>query len=150
VLEEWGAQIAFWKVAIKPGKPLLVATRGAQLIIGLPGNPVSCFVTAYLFALPAVRAAMGAPNPLPLTQTMLAGEDLPAVGKRREFLRAVSLGNEVCLAGSQDSSALRALAAADCLIDRPAGSCRACSGRSADSVSPPYWLICQGLRSGCT
>lgn len=121
-LEEWGAQIAFWKVAIKPGKPLLVATRGAQLIIGLPGNPVSCFVTAFLFALPAVRAAMGAYSPLPPTQAMLAGEALPAVGKRREFLRAASQGNEVRLAGSQDSSALRALASADCLIDRPAGS----------------------------
>ena len=119
-LADWGAETAFWKVAIKPGKPLLVATRGTQVILGLPGNPVSSFVTAFLFALPLVRAAMGASDPLPRAVTMVAGEDLPAVGPRREFLRAVSDGGAVRLAGSQDSSALSALAAADCLIDRPA------------------------------
>ena len=119
-LTEWGGETAFWKVAIKPGKPLLVATRGAQVILGLPGNPVSSFVTAYLFALPLVRAAMGAGDPLPRAVTMVAGEDLPAIGPRREFLRAASDGGEVRLAGSQDSSALSALAVADCLIDRPA------------------------------
>ncbi|MFM7402700.1 MAG: molybdopterin molybdotransferase MoeA [Erythrobacter sp.] len=121
-LAEWGVGIAFWKIAIKPGKPLLIATRGAQVILGLPGNPVSSFVTAFLFALPLVRAAMGDPDPLPRAVTMRAGEDLPAIGPRREFLRAVSDGGAVRLAGSQDSSALSALAAADCLIDRPAHS----------------------------
>ncbi len=55
-LADWGAETAFWRVAIKPGKPLLVATRGSQVILGLPGNPVSSFVTAFLFALPLVRA----------------------------------------------------------------------------------------------
>lgn len=121
-LAEWGADIAFWKIAIKPGKPLLVATRGDQVILGLPGNPVSSFVTALLFALPLVRASMGDRAPLPRPVTMLAGEELPAVGPRREFLRAMSDGASVRLAGSQDSSALSALAAADCLIDRPAGA----------------------------
>ncbi len=119
-LAEWGAETAFWRVAIKPGKPLLVATRGTQVILGLPGNPVSSFVTAFLFALPLVRAAMGDPAPLPRAVTMQAGEPLPAIGPRREFLRAVGDGAGVRLAGSQDSSALSALAAADCLIDRPA------------------------------
>ena len=121
-LADWGAETAFWRVAIKPGKPLLVATRGTQVILGLPGNPVSSFVTAFLFALPLVRGAMGDPNPLPRAVTMLAGEDLPAIGPRREFLRAVSDGDDIRLAGSQDSSALSALAQADCLVDRPARS----------------------------
>lgn len=123
-LAAWGAETAFWKVAIKPGKPLLVAARqtglGAQVILGLPGNPVSSFVTAFLFALPLVRAALGAANPLPVSETRLAGEPLPAVGKRREFLRGVHENGRVRLAGSQDSSALCALALANCLIDRPA------------------------------
>ncbi len=119
-LAAWGAETAFWKVAIKPGKPLLVATRGPQVILGLPGNPVSSFVTAFLFALPLVRAAQGDADPLPRSLTMPAGEALPAIGPRREFLRAVTDGGAVRLAGSQDSSALSALAAADCLIDRPA------------------------------
>ena len=121
-LADWGAGIAFWKIAIKPGKPLLVATRGDQVILGLPGNPVSSFVTAFLFALPLVRAAMGAADPLPRAITLMAGEDLPPVGPRREFLRAVIAGDSVRLAGSQDSSALSALAAADALVDRPAGA----------------------------
>ena len=119
-LAAWGAETAFWKVAIKPGKPLLVSTRGAQVILGLPGNPVSSFVTAFLFALPMVRAAMLDPDPLPRAVTMRAGETLPPIGPRREFLRAISDGAAVRLAGSQDSSALSALAVADCLIDRPA------------------------------
>ncbi|MDJ0977793.1 MAG: molybdopterin molybdotransferase MoeA [Erythrobacter sp.] len=125
-LREWGAKIDFWKVAIKPGKPLMVATKrhdwGDQVILGLPGNPVSSFVTAFLFALPLVRAAMGAADPLPKPSTRIAAEDLPATGSRREFLRGVSDGETVHLAGSQDSSALMALARANCLIDRPAGA----------------------------
>jgi molybdopterin molybdotransferase len=121
-LADWGADIAFWKVAIKPGKPLLVATRGRQVILGLPGNPVSSFVTAFLFALPLVRAGQGDPAPLPRAAELRAGEALPAIGPRREFLRAVSDGATVRLAGSQDSSALSALAMANCLIDRAAGA----------------------------
>lgn len=125
-LRAWGANIDFWKVAIKPGKPLLVATRardwGNQVILGLPGNPVSSFVTCYLFALPLIRAAMGDPDPLPKTTSAILSEPLPATGKRREFLRGVSDGASVRLAASQDSSALLALAQANCLIDRPANS----------------------------
>ncbi len=130
-LAAWGAETAFWRVAIKPGKPLLVATRGAQVILGLPGNPVSSFVTAFLFALPLVRAAMGDPEPLPRSITMIAGENLPPTERRREFLRGVIEGDHVRLAGSQDSSALSALAAADALIDRPAGSAAV---RAGDAV----------------
>jgi len=126
-LADRGAAIAFWKVAIKPGKPLLVATRARgdappQVVIGLPGNPVSSFVTAFLFVLPLVRAAMGATASLPRPVAMRAGEDLPAAGARRTFLRAVHDGRVVREAGSQDSSALTALAAANCLIDRSAGA----------------------------
>ncbi|MEL6541732.1 MAG: molybdopterin molybdotransferase MoeA, partial [Pseudomonadota bacterium] len=125
-LRDWGAELDFWKVAIKPGKPLMVATKehdwGRQVILGLPGNPVSSFVTAFLFALPLVRAAMGDPDPLPKPRMCTLTQDLPANGMRREFLRAIVEGDEVHLAGSQDSSALVALAAANGLIDRPAGA----------------------------
>jgi len=135
-LTDWGAQIAFWKIAIKPGKPLLVATRGSQVVLGLPGNPVSSFVTALLFALPLIRASQRDPDPLPKPETLRAGEDLPAVGARREFLRAVRDCDTVRLAGSQDSSALSALAEADCLIDRPAHS----PALYAGDVVPVYKL----------
>ena len=121
-LEAWGAKLDFWKVAMKPGKPIMVATRGKQLIFGLPGNPVSSFVTCFLFVLPLVRAAMGARQPLPARATLTAGCTLPSIGSRREFLRAYWDGDSVQLADSQDSSALAALAQANCLIDRPAHS----------------------------
>lgn len=129
-LAQWGAETTFWRVAIKPGKPLLVATRGEAVILGLPGNPVSSFVTAFLFALPLVRAATGDPDPLPRAISMIAAEDLPPTEKRREFLRARVEGDSVRLAGSQDSSALSALAAADALIDRPAGSAAVRAGEA--------------------
>jgi molybdopterin molybdotransferase len=125
-LQDWGAELSFWKVAMKPGKPLMVATRngphGPQVILGLPGNPVSSFVTSFLFALPLLRRALGMANLLPAPHQMIAGEALPEVGSRQEFLRGVHDGTTVSRASSQDSSALAALAQANCLIDRPAGS----------------------------
>ncbi|EAQ30262.1 molybdopterin biosynthesis protein [Erythrobacter sp. NAP1] len=127
-LREWGADIAFWKVAIRPGKPLMVAKRGAQVVLGLPGNPVSSFVTAFLFALPLVRAAMGMRALIPGMQTAMAAEAMPATGGRREFVRGVFDGQRVRRAASQDSSAIRSLAAANCLIERPAGSSEVAPG----------------------
>ena len=125
-LEAWGADLDFWRVAMKPGKPIMVATRegtnGPQVIFGLPGNPVSAFVTAFLFALPLIKASMADKTPCPAAISAVAGSDLPAIGVRREFTRAFWNGSIVTPAGSQDSSALAALAASNCLIDRPANS----------------------------
>ena len=121
-LEKWGAKLDFWKVAMKPGKPVMVGKRGEQMIFGLPGNPVSSYVTAFLLVLPALRAAMRAAAPLPRMAQLPAGEDLPAIGSRREFLRAIWDGSSVKRGSSQDSSALRALAGANCLVHRPANA----------------------------
>jgi molybdopterin molybdotransferase len=128
-LAEWGASLDFWKVAIRPGKPLMVATRGRQLAIGLPGNPVSSMVTAYLFLLPLVRALLGADRPLPRALPFTLAGNLPAVGDRREFVRAM-LDDNGCLvsARTQDSGALGSLALSDVLIDRPAGAGPAAPG----------------------
>jgi molybdopterin molybdotransferase len=123
-LEAWGAEIDFWRVAIKPGKPLLVATRfhgeRRQLVIGLPGNPVSSLVTAYLFVLPVLRALLGAAEPLPRSITAKLSAPLKAGGARREFLRGVWNGETVQALSLQDSGALSSLAASNVLIDRPA------------------------------
>ncbi|MEM1053203.1 MAG: molybdopterin molybdotransferase MoeA [Pseudomonadota bacterium] len=138
-LQQWGAEIAFWKVAIKPGKPLMVACREVagkrQLVLGLPGNPVSSFVTAYLFALPAIRASLGLPSPLPAAQTMIAGENFPAGGPRREFVRGVSDGTRVISAMSQDSSALASLARANCLIHRAPNATETTAGEEISVYS---------------
>ena len=119
-LEAWGAKIDFWRVAIKPGKPLLIARRGHQLIVGLPGNPVSSFVTAFHFLLPLLAALQGAASPLPRRIAARLAEPLGPGGGRREFLRAEWDGREVRALVLQDSGALSSLAAANALIDRPA------------------------------
>ncbi|MCK0128306.1 molybdopterin molybdotransferase MoeA [Erythrobacter sp. F6033] len=139
-LINWGAEIEFWKVAIKPGKPLMIATRQSeqrkQVILGLPGNPVSSFVTCYLFALPLIRAMMGFQTPFPGLTQIPTKQDLPPGGHRREFLRAVSDGQSVWLTDSQDSSALQSLAKANCLIDRPSG----CAASQAGAEVGVFWL----------
>jgi molybdopterin molybdotransferase len=135
-LEHWGATIDFWRVAMRPGKPLLVARRGKQWILGLPGNPVSSYVTAFLFLLPLLRALGGASHPLPRAVTMRLGADLPASGNRTEFVRARLVGDSLFPLVEQDSSALVALARADALIERPADAPAA----SAGNLVRAYWL----------
>lgn len=146
-LRDWGADIAFWQVAIKPGKPLMVAIRKinnrSQVILGLPGNPVSSFVTCFLIALPLIRAAMGDPSPVAKAEPMPSGADLPATGSRREFLRGAIERGQILPAGSQDSSALMALAGSNGLIDRPAHS------PSVSAGSPvPVFRLGNGAISG--
>ena len=121
-LEAWGAQIAFWKVAIKPGKPLLIARRGRQIVVGLPGNPASSLVTAHFFVLPLLRALLGARQSLPFTVTAKLTSPIPAGGSRREFLRARWNGAEVDAARQQDSGALASLAGSNALVDVAAGA----------------------------
>lgn len=121
-LEEVGATLSFWRVAIRPGKPLMVASRGDQIVLGLPGNPASSYVTAVLFLLPLLRALQGAAHPLsPTLGLRLAAPVLPG-GERREFLRARLVDGKALPLDERDSSALNALASADLLIDRPAGT----------------------------
>ena len=98
----------------------MLAQRGAQLVLGLPGNPVSSHVTAYLFLLPLLRALLGAAEPLPRPVTAIAAEDLPAGGPRQEFIRAHWDGRSVTARANQDSGALAAMAASNALIERAA------------------------------
>src|SRR5690606_16198291 len=127
-LEAWGATIDFWRVAMRPGKPLLLARRGEQWIVGLPGNPVSSFVTAFLFLLPLLRRLAGAHACLPQTLTARTGAPMPPGGPRVEFVRARLTGGTVTPIGERDSSALRALAQANALIERPIGAGPAAAG----------------------
>ncbi len=135
-LESWGAKLDFWKVAMKPGKPLMLAKRGDQIVIGLPGNPVSSYVTAALFLLPLVRVAMGSTRPLPRRGKFRLACDLPASGSRHEFLRANWDVDVVGLSELQDSSALLTLANSNCLIERPPNSDAAEAGSFVPVVFP--------------
>ena len=138
-LEAAGFALDFWRVAIKPGKPLLVATRGDAVVLGLPGNPVSSFVTGFLFMMPAIRRMAGARDCVPRAVPLRLAAPVPEGGKRREFVRAAWTGDGVIAADVQDSSALRPLAQAQVLIDRAAG---------ADPAKTGTFVPCYLLESG--
>lgn len=130
-LERWGADIAFWRIAMKPGKPLLVARRGKQIVLGLPGNPVSSYVTALLFMLPLLKQLAGATQPLPQAIVLPLAAPMPANGARATFVRARFVDGGIAPLNQQDSSALAALAMADGLIARPINAASADIGEMA-------------------
>ena len=119
-LVEAGGEIAFWKVAIRPGKPLLAGRIGRVPVVGLPGNPASAFICARVFLWPLLRHLAGSAAPLDETETAAAGSDLAANGPRRHYLRAQLSGGRILPFTSQDSSLFRTLATADTLLVRPA------------------------------
>lgn len=121
-LETAGFAIGFHKIAMRPGKPLMYGARGGQKVMGLPGNPVSATLCAYIFLIPLIAAHLGqhlAEHP----QTARLAAALPANGPRQAYMRArfVNDGDTTCVEAlpAQDSSLVSRLAAADCLIIRP-------------------------------
>lgn len=140
-LEKWGAEIDFWRIAMKPGKPLMVARKGATVILGLPGNPVSSHVTAFLFLLPLLRQLAGAALPLPRLLTLPLAGELRPVDNRTEFVRAVLTDTGALPLQEQDSSGQLALATADVLIRREIGAGAALCG----TLLPVYLLQNGGI-----
>jgi molybdopterin molybdotransferase len=120
-----GFTLDFWKIAMRPGKPMLSgALPGGAAVLGLPGNPVSAFVCAVLFLVPAIERLLGLPGDAPRTVPALAGAALRANDRRADHLRAaLTAGDSGALVATpfprQDSGMLSLLAAADCLILRP-------------------------------
>lgn len=120
-------QLDLWRIAIKPGKPLAFGKVGAADFIGLPGNPVSAFLTFALLARPFLLKRMGALAVQPSRLPLPAGFEWPRADKRREFLRArlEQDGNgqtQVRLYPSQGSAVMSGLAWADGLVDLPPGT----------------------------
>ncbi len=119
-----GMALEFWKVNMKPGKPLIHGHIGPMRVIGLPGNPVSAAVCGELFLAPLVRALCGDPEAgADRSEPALAGSPLPAGGSRREYLRATLSrdddGRTVATPqADQDSSLNSVLAASQALIVR--------------------------------
>lgn len=125
VLGDAGLAVDFWKIAMRPGKPLIFGRLGTTPLLGLPGNPVSSMVCATLFARPILRALQGL-NPLePLERTARLGRDLPDNDRRQDYLRATLSHDPADGAlvatpfGRQDSAMMSRLARADALIVRP-------------------------------
>jgi molybdopterin molybdotransferase len=128
-----GMDLSFWKVAVRPGRPLMHGRLGGMHVLGLPGNPVSSYVCAFLFLVPLIRRMSGRADLTMPTESAVLGADLPENDERVDCLLAtLRLGVEGEIATAfpvQDSSMMAPLAQADCLIIRepyapaaPAGS----------------------------
>jgi molybdopterin molybdotransferase len=121
-LESAGAQLDFWKVRIKPGKPLVLGSAGRTRILGLPGNPVSAQLTFALFGLPLLRALQGQSDPLPmLHEATLLGEISQRPG-RLGFYRAELGPGGLTPLSNQASGNVLSLARANALVLVPADS----------------------------
>jgi molybdopterin molybdotransferase len=123
-LEAEGVTMAFWRIAMRPGKPMMHGRLGAMRVIGLPGNPVSSYVCAYLFLVPLIRALSGRSAVHHPKETALLGGELPANDQREDYLRArldrQSDGQWIATpVNHQDSSLLGNLAVAQGLVIRP-------------------------------
>jgi molybdopterin molybdotransferase len=118
-----GLALSFWKVALRPGRPMMHGRLGPMHVLGLPGNPVSAYVCAVLFLLPLIRQLAGRSDVAPAPDTARLGRDLPANDERADYLRAVlTTGSDGIAVATpapvQDSSMLMPLARADCLLVR--------------------------------
>lgn len=133
VLQARGMALDFWKIAMRPGKPLMFGRLDHLRVVGVPGNPVSSLVCARLFLVPLVRALLGLEPEPDRAVTACAALPLAANGPRAHYMRAVtsraSDGSLVVTPEpSQDSSLLTPLARADCLLVRPIGAPAAPAG----------------------
>ena len=128
-----GLDLSFWKVALRPGRPMMHGRLGQLQVLGVPGNPVSSYVCAFLFLVPLIRRLAGRADVERTPEAARLGSDLPANDERADYLRATLEpgpdGPVATPVPTQDSSLMAHLAKADCLLIRapnappaPAGS----------------------------
>ena len=132
-----GLALSFWKIAMRPGRPMLHGRLGEMHVLGLPGNPVSAYVCAFLFLAPLIRRLAGRLDVERIPESAVLGCDLPENDERADYLRAIlAPGPDGGLLATplpvQDSSMLAPLAKADCLLIRephapPAGAGSPCT-----------------------
>ena len=123
VLRSLGMELDFWRIAMRPGKPLMVGSLGNARVVGLPGNPVSSMVCALLYLEPLVAHMAHQPPPRRLSRAITT-TDLAENDHRQDYMRAALVRREDGLleatsSGKQDSSQMKIFAKADCLIVRP-------------------------------
>jgi molybdopterin molybdotransferase len=121
--ERAGLEVAFHRIAMRPGKPLMAGRLGATPLVGLPGNPASALVTARIFLVPAIERMLGLPGDPPLVHAARLARPLEANGPRTHYLRArvQETGAGWCCEPlpKQDSSLLSVLSHANVLLVRP-------------------------------
>ncbi|MEP5732587.1 MAG: gephyrin-like molybdotransferase Glp [Sulfitobacter sp.] len=121
VAAELGMEQSFYKVAMRPGKPLMAGRLGKAAMIGLPGNPVSAMVCGAIFVAPTVRKMLGLNDLHSAQYHAPLGIDLPENGPRTHYMRAILRDGALFPDTKQDSSLLSVLAASDALMIRPVG-----------------------------
>jgi molybdopterin molybdotransferase len=141
-LESEGLAMAFWRIAMRPGKPMMHGHLGATRVIGLPGNPVSSYVCAFLFLVPLIRALSGRSTIHHAKETAVLGRDVTANDHREDYLRArlEQRADGTLIATPvihQDSSLLGNLAAARALVIRPPLAPAAAQGSTCEILHLP-------------
>lgn len=139
VLGDIGLEVDFWRIAMRPGKPLMFGRIDGTFLIGLPGNPVSSLVCAIMFLAPAIRKMLGMDNLLPETGTAHLGIDLPENDEREDYLRASlsrdDKGDVIATPyGKQDSSMFATIARADALVIRKPFATEAKAGTPVEFI----------------
>lgn len=119
VAAELGMDRAFYKIAMRPGKPLMAGRMHGAAMVGLPGNPVSSMVCAHIFLCPMIRAMQGLPKSAMPTMTALLAAPVGANGPRQHYMRGTLAGGRITVADRQDSALLSVLAGANVLVIRP-------------------------------
>jgi len=139
VLGRHGLKVDFWKIAIRPGKPMIFGKFKGIPMIGLPGNPASAYVCAINFMVPALHIMLGRTEIGAEKSVANLGLDLPENGGRQDYMRAHYVENRagekiVTPAPKQDSAKLSSLASANCLLVRPPHAPKAALGDKVDIV----------------
>src|ERR1700716_361950 len=141
-LEAEGVAIAFRRIAMRPGKPMMHGRLGAMRVIGLPGNPVSSYVCGFLFLVPLIRKLSGRADIHHISEMALLGRDIAANDLREDYLRArLEVRADGVLIATpvdhQDSSLLRNLATARALVIRAPFAPKAAAGSACDILRLP-------------
>jgi molybdopterin molybdotransferase len=141
-LEAEGVAMAFWRIAMRPGKPMMHGRLGAMRVIGLPGNPVSSYVCGFLFLVPLIRSLSGRTDIHHVSETALFGRNVVANDLREDYLRArLELRADGTLIATpvdhQDSSLLGNLAAARALVVRAPFAPAALAGAPCEILRLP-------------
>ncbi len=139
VLRDLGVNLDFWKVLMRPGKPLMFGTRGKTLVFGLPGNPISAFVTAVALVRPALKLMTGHTDPFWPVMGVPLGADLPANNERRHYVRTRLTRSdagylEAFPIAETDSNHSSSLAEADALIVQPEDSPLVAAGEIVEII----------------
>lgn len=134
VMQEAGLVQSFYKVAMRPGKPLMAGKLGQMTVVGLPGNPVSSILCGMIFICPMIQKLLGLGNCRPTTHSLPLTHALASNGPRQHYMRAIATDQIVSVFERQDSALLTVLAQANALVVRPPNARAAEIGEIVDII----------------